>query len=297
MTDLMAFGGPAGPCFAQKVAWQRETAIISVSANTPKGKSDEQQAVYSALAARDGYGWKAMAQKAGIDPANLGNLGIGGFSAFHGFANAFLKNPADFDRCCYVHLADACFLGAGATQPHAGYAAFAKQAALGNKMLTVTTNGPWGKDIHYSWTYPDGTVYRGDLTSGAKCFELAFNASGAAGMNPTTPEVPPGLPQPSRSFRVGNLIWLHYETMTSGLPKPCGGEYSPHGWHVTALAIPTMSFYGAPWMAGKGRSEGGGGLVLPGLGSGGSNASRGLLAVGAAGLVAYLMWHFMTRRG
>jgi len=291
MTDLMAFGGPAGPCYAQKVAWQRPTQVLSVAAGTVKNTSTDQAAVYQNLAARDGYAWKAMAEKAKIDPASLGNVGIGGFSAFHGFANAFLKNPADFDRCCYVHLADACFLGSGATQPHAGYAAFAKQAAAGTggKMMTATTNGPWGKALSYSYDYGGGDVSTFNITSGAQCFELVWNAAVGAGLSVSTPEIPPGMPQPTKAMRVGNLIWLHYETMTSGLPKPCGGEYSPHGWHVVALATPMMSYYGAPWMADV--RPGGIGNLL----SDPASAAKTAIAVGVAGLIGYLLWQYLTR--
>lgn len=290
MTDLMAFGGPAGPCYAQKVAWQRPTSVLSVAAGTAKNTSTDQQAVYQSLSARDGYAWKQMAEKAKIDPASLGNLGIGGFSAFHGFANAFLKNPADFDRCCYVHLADACFLGAGATTPHAGYAAFAQQAAAGTggKMMTATTNGPWGKSLSYSYDYGGGDVSTFNLTSGAQCFELVWNAAVGAGLSVTTPDIPPGMPQPTKAMRVGNLIWLHYETMTPGLAHPCGGEYTQHGWHVVALATPMMSYYGAPWMAD----------VRPGLGnllSDPATAAKTAVAVGVAGLVGYVLWKWLTR--
>lgn len=296
MTDLIAFGGPAGPCYAQKVAWERPTKVISVAAGTARNTSTDQQAVYQQLSSRDGYAWKAMAQRAAIDPAELGNVGIAGFSAFHGFANAFLKNPADFDKCCYVHLADACFLGAGAKEPHAGYAAFAKQAAAGagGKLMVATTNGPWGKPLSYSWTYPEGDVVTFNLTSGAQCFELVWNASGAAGMNVSTPEIPPGVPQPTRAMRVGNLIWCHYETMTSGLPKPCGGEYTQHGWHVTALSTPYMQHYGAPWMAGRR-----GGLQLPGLSVGGGSIdpqqmAKGAIALGVGAMLVYAIWRHMT---
>lgn len=287
--DLIAFGGPAGPCYASKVEWKRPTTIIGVGAGTAKNTSTDQFAVYQSLSLRDGFAWKAMCERGKVAPEELGSLGIAGFSAFHGFANAFLKNPQDFDRCCYVHLADACFLGAGATEPHQGYAAFAKQAALGQggKLMVATTNGPWGKDLHYSWDYPDGRV-NFDLTSGAKCFELVWNAAVDAGMAVSDPEVPAGVPVPTKRFRVGNLIWCHYETMTPGLPTPCGGEYSQHGWHCVALATPYMQHYGAPWMAGE--RAGLGGLV-------GAPWVKPALAIATAGLVAWVVGHYLRRSG
>jgi len=294
--DLMAFGGPAGPCYAQKVAWQRETKVLSVAAGTAKNTSTDQAAVYQALSARDGYAWKAMAQKAGIDPGALGNLGIGGFSAFHGFANSLLKNPTDFDRCCYAHLADACFLGAGATSPHQGYANFATKAAagVGGKMMTATTNGPWGKPLSYSWDYGNGDVAHFSLTSGAQCFELVWNAAVGAGVGVSVPETPPGMPPPDKAMRMGNLVWFHYEKMVSGLPKPCGGEYSPHGWHVVALATPMMSYYGAPWMADV-RPGIGGLLGSAGGKLDGSTLLKGGIVLGVAGFAAWMLWKWLNR--
>lgn len=286
--DLMAFGGPAGPCYAQKVGWLRPTTVLSVSAGSARNTSTDQAAVYSGLAARDGYAWKAMCEKAKVAPADLGSLGIGGFSAFHGFANAFLKNPQDSAKCSYVHLADACFQGAGATTPHAGYLAFAKKAVSGSKLMTVTTNGPWGKALSYSWTYPEGDTVKFNLTSGAQCFELVWNAAAGAGINVAVPEIPPGVPQPTKAIRVGNLIWCHYEQMTPGLAAPCGGEYSQHGWHVVALATPFMQHYGAPWMAGK----------TSGLTSGlrlDSDKAKQLVAVGVAALLGWFIWRRFRR--
>jgi hypothetical protein len=230
-----------------------------------------------------------MCERAKISPEELGNLGIGGFSAFHGFANAFLKNAEDYSRCAYVHLADACFLGAGATSPHAGYAKFATDAAMGlsGKMMTATTNGPWGKPLSYSWDYGNGDVVNFNLTSGAQCFELVWNEATKGGLNVSTPETPPGMPPPDRAMRVGNLIWLHYEKMVSGLPKPCGGEYSPHGWHVVALATPMMSHFGAPWMAD----------VRPGLSGllGGGSMLKTAIVAGVGALAAFVLWKALTR--
>lgn len=295
MTDLMAFGGPAGPCYAQKVLWERPTKIISVSAGTSRNTSTDQAAVYAGLSARDGYAWKAMCQKAGIPPEELGSLGLAGFSAFHGFANTMLKNPEDFDRVSYVHLADACFVGPGATTPQQGYAAFATKAAagVGGKMLTATTNGPWGKPLSYSWTYPEGDTVQFNMSSGAQCMELVWNAAVSAGMPVATPELPPGVPPPTKAMRVGNLIWCHYETMVSGLAHPCGGEYTPHGWHVTALSTPFMQHYGAPWMAGK---RGGLASILGG-GMDKTKLVQGAVVLAVATTLAYVVWQYLQQSG
>jgi hypothetical protein len=290
MTDLVAFGGPASACYAKKVLWERDTSIISVSAATAQNTSTDQQNKYLQLANRDGYAWKMMCEKGGFKPENLGSLGIAGFSAFHGFANAFLKNDEDYSKCCYVHLADACFLGAGATEPHAGYARFATEAAAGgDKLMVATTNGPWDQALNYSWTYPDGTTSHFNLTSGAQCFRLVWNAATAGGLSVSTPDVPDGMPPATSAMRVGNLLWFHYENMVSGLPAPCGGEITAHGWHCNVLSIPFMQKYGAPWMAGKGH----GGVLAP-LESEG--VVKAILTLGVAGLIGYLLVKILTRR-
>lgn len=284
--DLIATGGPVMPCFAKNVPWQRETVVLNCSAGTPENTSEDQANVYRSLAARDGFAWKQMAAKAGIAEADLGSLGLAGFSAFHGFANNFLKNAEDYAKCSYVHLADACFEGAGATTPFAGYAQYAADAATGNqKMMVATTNGPWGKSLSYPNPVTGGMY---NLTSGAQCFELVWNAAVSAGVTPTVPEAPSGIPAPTRAVRVGNLLWFHYETFTPGLPRPCGGDDSAHAWHVNVLATPYMVMYGAPWMAGK----------RPGLfagGGGDSDPAKSLLVAGATALAAYFIVRAVLR--
>jgi hypothetical protein len=169
----------------------------------------------------------------------VGSIGFGGFSAFHGFLNPMLASPGVAERTTYVHLADACFSGAGATEPKSGYLAFARRAVAGQARMTVTTNGPWGKDISYSG--PADSKYAGqqfNLTSGAKCFQAVWDAV-TGGSYGGDPEVPPGLPPPARAYRKGELYWWHYDS----------GLKDPHGGHVTTLSQPIMQMYGVPWMA------------------------------------------------
>lgn len=278
MTDLFIWGGPVTSCPTTKIAWVRPTASLTLAADG----SSANASIYASLAQAEGFAWKAAARKAGIAPEEVEKIAIAGFSAFHGFADAWLSNPEDRARTNYVHLADACFSGAGTTAPKQGYLAYAQLAAdpSSGKMLTTTTNGPSNQDIHYN---VDGVQY--DLTSGSKCFGNVWDAV-TGGSEGSPAEVPPGMPQPTRNRRVGNLAWFHYETNSAGYPTPCGGGTDAHVWHANVLAIPFIQSYGVPFMAASGLS-----LPIAGLGG-----SVGKLIAIAAGLgVGYLGYRALTR--
>jgi len=292
MTDLLYWGGPVTPSQARKVIWERPTAILSYGRD---GSSANAQ-LYRDLSAADGFAWRAMARKAGLDPDELGSLGIAGFSAFHGFGDAMLKNPTDRDRVCYVHLADACFQGRLDTTPKRGYVEFAKLAADLNhgKLLVATTNGPWGANIHYCYDYgpPKGNVCY-DLTSGARCMSFVWD-SVMAELGLTDADVwepmPPGdVPAPTRAMAIGNFLWFHYESPDTS---------DPHGFHANVIATPYMQHFGAPWMAS---------LTYPGMPSQPSpdivglksrSGTRTVIAVAAgaaATLAAYVAWRRLRR--
>jgi hypothetical protein len=271
MTDLFVWGGPVTPKQPNAVQWLRPTQVLTVS----REGSSANYTAYQQFAA-GGPGWPAMASKAGIAPEHLGSLGIGGFSAFHGFANAMLKNPADLERTTYVHLADACFMPAGSTSYKDGFMNFALEAARGRKLLVATSNGPWGEDIHYCYTYPDErgrTCY--SLTSGSKCIENLWNAvRSRTGVAVTTPKYPPGVAPPSRAFQMGNFLWFHYDPT---------GNPEPHGFHVHKLATPYIQYFGAPWMAKR---------TYPGMPEESSTEDKILFAVGGAAVAGGLVWAF-----
>lgn len=230
MTDFFYWGGPVYCKQAKNLEWLRPTKVLC----NPQEGSSNSTAFYGL--GSDPLG--ALFRKAGLDPAQVGSIGFGGFSAFHQFLNPLLKIPAACERVDYVHLADSCFQGAGATSPHTGYVAFAKRAVAGKARMTVTTNGPWGKAISYTG---DGK-YAGqkfNLTSGAQCFELVWRA--AAGELVGSAEAPTGIPQPTKTFRKGELYWFHYES----------GLGDPHGDHANVLAQSYMQKYGVPWMGGE----------------------------------------------
>jgi hypothetical protein len=278
MTDLFYWGGPVTDKQPKAVAWERPTAILSDG----RTGSDAASAAYREFSAKDGFAWQQMARKAKIEPEQLGSLGIGGFSAFHGFANAFLRNDQDRRRVKYVHLADACFMGRGATEPFGGYLKYAVEAASGlDKLMVVTTNGPWGEPIYYCWDYgpPKGKVCY-DLTSGAQCFALVWNGvldalGPEAESQVVQPIAPPGVKPPDRAMQIGNLLWFHYE--------PAGGD--SHGMHVHELATPYLQFFGAPWMA---RSQYPGMPVPKGMSRGWKLAAVGIGAAALTGLGLYL---------
>jgi hypothetical protein len=258
---------------AEAVVWERPTKVLTV----PRDGSSANAAAYAQFAAADGFAWAALARKAGIDPNALGSLGIGGFSAFHGAGNAMLANAEDRARVCYAHLADACFSGASGSAPSppkSGYLAFAREAVAGDKLLVATTNGPWGKDIHYCWDYGDsrGNVCY-DLTSGAKCIQAVWEeAVGNSAVK--TPDVPPGAPPPTNAYQCGNFLWFHYEDGA--------GTGDPHGVHAS-MATAYIQYFGAPWMAQR---------SFPGVsrGSGSSTAAKIAYVLGGAAAVAGGWW-------
>ncbi len=274
MTDFMYFGGPVYCSTIKKVAWKRPTEILC---KPLEGSSNRR--FYDTLGP-DPIG--KLLQKANV--TNPGSIGFAGFTAFHGFLSPILEKFSD--RVDYVHLADACFQGAGATGAKIGFANFARRAIEGKARMTVTTNGPWDQDIHYSG--PAGSKYEGtrfDLTSGAKCFHNVWReVTGDA--PPADAEVPPGVVRPDRIFKKGELYWFHYDGK---------GVKDPHGWHVNELAAPYIQLYGVPWMAGEGR---GGGLVgpvtLPGVSSPAGLAVAGLAALAA--LIAGGYWWWTSRQ-
>jgi len=270
MTDLFVWGGPVTPKQPNAVQWGKPTKVLTIS-NTG---SDKNQAAYQALAA-SGFAWPALATKAGIDPAELGSLGIGGFSAFHGFANTMLANPEDRARVSYVHLADACFQSTGTRSPKSGYYQFALEAVRGQKLLVATSNGPWDEDIHYCYDYGDA---RGNvcyaLTSGSRCIQNVWEAVAAeTGASVKTPKIPPGVPAPSRAMQMGNFLWFHYDPSV---------DPEPHGFHVIKLGTPFIQYFGAPWMASR---------TYPGMPEGGSSQSTKIFyAIGGAAAAAGILW-------
>lgn len=224
--DFFYWGGPVYCSTMDKVEWQRPTKVYC----KPLTGSENGAFFYGSLKG-SGDPLGTLLAKAGVPEP--GSVGFAGFSAFHGFMEPMLQ--AASDRIDYVHLADACFSGAGSTTAKPGFVAFAKRAASGAARMTITTNGPWGKDIHYSHA---GKSY--DLTSGAKCIEAVWKAA-VGNMSQADAKVPPGVSKPDRIFREGELYWFHYES----------GLGDPHGDHANKLAAPYVQLYGAPWMGGE----------------------------------------------
>lgn len=255
MTDFFYWGGPVYCSTAEKLTWERPTTLMCKPLEGSSNRS-----FFSTLGSDP---ISSLLSKSGV--SERASVGFGGFSAFHGFLDPLLQAQAD--QVDYVHLADACFQGSGATAPKKGLLAFAKRAVAGKARMTVTTNGPWDKDIHY-WG-PAGSKYEGvefSLTSGAKCFGNVWREA-TGGKGEGIADVPPGVPQPSRIFRAGELYWFHYEG---------SGVKDPHGWHTNELARPYMQMYGVPWMAGH--RGGMGSMSGPALGV-------ALLALAAVGIV------------
>jgi hypothetical protein len=228
--DFFYWGGPVYCKTAKDLKWLRPTKVMC---NPQEGASNSS---YFYSLGKDPL--EKLLRKSGLSADKVRSIGFGGFSAFHQFLNPMLKIPEVCKRVDYVHLADACFQGVGATKPHGGYVAFAKRAANGDARMTITTNGPWGKDISYMG--PSGSKYEGrqfNLISGAKCIEMVWQAA-VGRLIESDADVPPGVPRPQKIFREGQLFWFHYES----------GLKDPHGGHTNQLAQPYMQMYGVPWM-------------------------------------------------
>jgi len=273
-TNLLYWGGPVTGSQPNAVDWGAPTKIVTVGENGSEANASRAAAL---IQAGGGCGWKALAKKAGLAPEEVGSFGIAGFSAFHGAAREFSRSDCDFSRISYIHLADACFMGAGASKPYEALLRFARAAVDpgSGKLMVATTNGPWDQALHYSHA---GTNY--DLTSGAQCFRLIWNAATAGKSISTSVSLPPGLPAPTLAQRCGNLIWLHYE--------PKGSD--SHGYHVHVLATPLMQWFGAPWMRGERPSSG---LPIP---VGMPTDLGSVLAGAAAAVLGFLGFRWFRRR-
>jgi hypothetical protein len=259
--DFFYWGGPVYCKQANELKWERKTKVFC---NPQEGMSNQ---AYFLRLGKDPL--NTLLRKAKLDPKEVQSIGFGGFSAYHQLINPMLKIPENCNRIDYVHLADACFMGPNPKKPKTGFACFAKRAVNGDCRMTATTNGPWGKPISY-WG-PKGSKYEGvffNLSSGAQCFEQVWKA--AAGDLVGDPEVPPGVPPPTRAYKKGELYWFHYE-------KGFGKAGNPHGGHVGILSTPYMQMYGVPWMAGHRGFLGG--LDSSGLMVGGIFAALGYLGM------------------
>jgi len=219
MTDVFYWGGPVYCNTLKNVQWIRETEIVC----KPESGSSNNYSLYGRVG-----GLLSLANRA--TEGKVGAIGMGGFSAFHGFARAALKDESVRSRISFLHLADACFMGSGATKPFGTFRWFAKRAVEGKVRMVATTNGPWGGKVEYD----HGTTHY-SLTSGAKCVQLFWDEV-TQGQPIGTAEHPPDVTPPDKAMRCGEFYWFHYER---------GG----HEWHANKLAAPYIQMYAPAWMA------------------------------------------------
>lgn len=256
MIDFFFWGGPVY-CSTADLQWQRETKVFCHPLDGAANIS-----FFNQLASGSGTPLENLMAMAGLNPGDVQSVGLAGFSAAHQLLNPILKNEADLARVNYLHLADCCFLGAGASAPHLGYVAFAKEAAAGRKMMTITSHGPRG-DIHY--VGPDGHHY--DLTSGTTCVDLFWQAATGGG-GAEGADLPEGLAMPTESRRVGNLMWW-------------GWDDQDHAFHANVAAKPIMQMYGTSFMANPASAP--------------WEADK-LLTTGAFGALGFLLWRLWQGR-
>jgi hypothetical protein len=253
MSAWVYWGGPAYCKTIGEVAWPEGTKTCCKPATGQANRT-----IYDSLG---GKGIDGLVRLCGNEPAAFDLVGIAGFSAFHNLANPLLKEPASRERISFVHLADACFTGAGATAPHAGFAAFAAEAAVGKKLMVATTSGVPGQNVTYKDPNSGNKVTH---ANGSDSFKLVWeSALKATGQRVDAVEAFQGLPVPVVAQRMGNLWWLDYQGTQS------------HENHANVLAAPLMTALAVSWMVGPGSIVGGD----DGHGS-------GLLTAGAVALAA-----------
>jgi hypothetical protein len=226
--NLFYWGGPVYCKTANEIAWVVPTTVVC---NPKEGSSN--RAYFDSVRSDPIADVLKKSKQQSYD-----RRGFGGFSAFHGYMDPVLQEH--HEKIDYVHLADACFQGAGATAGKKGFVLFARRAAQGQARLTMTTNGPWDKDISYMG--PAGSKYEGqrfNLTSGAKCIHNVWREAFGQEPVPVSLETPASVPRPDKIFKNGECYWFHYEGK---------GVKDPHGWHVNTLAAPYIQMFGAPWM-------------------------------------------------
>jgi len=231
VTDLLIWGGPVYCSTADKVEWLNPT-VISCKSLTGTANGDYYFSLKGQGSALDAIIAKAMA---GEQPENIG---IAGFSAFHNFANPMLKDDTDRSRIAYIHLADACFDGVGATSPKQGYLAAAIEAIQGDKLMVSTTSGVPGVNVTYSKGGGGTFTHKNGHDSFKLVWDAALEATGASEVDLELPDLPAA---PVWAKRAGNLIWLSYE------------QTIKHEDHANLIAVPLMNYFGAPWMQGRDR--------------------------------------------
>ena len=255
--DLVLFAGPV--ILRQEfsaIRWHGEQ--VKIVAVEGAGSS-----YFSALAEqlRDGSGRilpNLIRRYAGAD--TFDQVALCAYSAGHGLLNKVGAVPADRARLSAMVLDDACFSGYG-DPPKAGYVAFGKEAAWGDKFMVVTASNSSGTG------YQTGRVF----------WLTAWNAIRQASAMPVQ-AVAAAPPAPAASggwWRLGaNLYWGDY--VVPGAADNTGNDFSHQGHHDLAPRI--WQAYLAPWL---GRSRWLGPLLAGSL---------------AAGAVAAGIWAMRERR-
>jgi len=265
MTDFFFVGGPMNASSIGGVAWANPTKVY----NKPiDGSSGNQSFFSTSLANRAKPAIDVLMEMGGVVPSEIASVGIGGFSAFHGLANAMLMENSSRKRIDMVYLADACFSGTAPKEPKMGFFNFATEAFKKTKLMIATTSGEHGKPVTY--TLDGKTTTHG---SGHDCVRQLYEAcQSAVPVKARVPELPAGIPEPVSAVQAGNFIWLDYGTKIT------------HAEHATKIMAPMLSHYGVGWMASK---------KMPGEVI---DESTLQWIAGAAGLAAgYVMAKFITK--
>lgn len=204
-----------------EVAWFHPTEVIALPC-----EGSNCGALAASFQGPDGRYLPQILAKAGKTRADYRKIAIAGFSAGHGLIPKVLDADGDDISACIA--IDACFSAIGSLEK-AGYVSFARRAASGSKLMvfTVGPGGGPGSGATISPTTPD--------------FSRAIDCVMAqvAGISLSETTIEPGLPEPKVApLRAGGLFILDYQ------------EYR-HDQHIHDLAVPVMSAYLAPYLAGE----------------------------------------------
>jgi len=162
----------------------------------------------------------------GIEPEKVA---LAAYSAGWGLLDQVTRNDEDRARISALMLSDACFGGG-----KSGYKKFAPEAALGDKLMVVST----------AHTTP------GTYPSGRESWSMVWDyVQETTGKRPH--EVTPREPAPKASggwWNMGDLYWGDYTV--PGSPRNQGNDYTHEGHHY--LAPELWQAYLAPYLAGMG---------------------------------------------
>ncbi len=296
--DVVVWGGPVyGPGASPheagdigRVRWKRPTKIVTVSQGIGGIGSSAFAALGDSLDHGPGILGNLLSSH-GIDLADVDQIALAGFSAFHGLASRILATEPE--KVTAAVFLDACFSAVPESSwPKEGYVAFGAMAARGMALMVYTASaggGPGGQ-------YPSST--------GSQCMRANVEAAAARAGVPLEAFAPPAPMPPGDGMRAGQLFGFDYgpqyadgfthndminrwgvATLEAFLPGYLAGERIAGGSSRSLLSGPMPLLIGAALGVGIAAA-----LALRGIGSRRSNPDP-LVAATPASLFDFASLH------